>query len=215
MKLLLYSNYWSMPNDDIIKLLGKRGGCCLFCDYADRRAFNYIENVKKHLSEVFDKIVDLSAGYKFKDEIDCIFINGGNNFELAYKLKKNNQFDIIRQMILSGVLYVGDSAGSMLLGDDFSFSLAYEKPERSLDIEEFSKGFGIIHKNIVVHASRYTLSYRKGFYVSSSWKTYLKYKKDLPNALKIPNNGVFVVNGDKSILKTYPYKTLIKLAKNR
>lgn len=209
MKLLLYSDYWCMPNKDVLSMLSNKGGTCLFCDYADRRAFKYIASVKAHLSEVFDKIIDLSADFKFDEKIDCIFVNGGNNFELTYKLHKHGQFEKIKEMILSGVLYIGNSAGSVLLGDDFMFSAQYEPPERNLDKDFFCKGFGLIHKNIVVHASKYKLSDTNGLYFNkASWQTYLKYKKDIPNSIKIGNNEVFVVDGDVQKTKRYSFKKL-------
>ena len=126
MRILLYSSYSSMPNTEILNMLGENTKTCLFCTYADENAPSYVDKIKKNLSKVFDNFINLTPDYDFKDKIDCIFMCGGNIFELIWKLKKYNQFDKLKQMVEEGVLYVGDSAGSELCAKDNLFVADFE-----------------------------------------------------------------------------------------
>lgn len=215
MKLLLYSEYCYMPNNDVFKALekNKKPLTCLFCAYAEENETNYIKRTKNNLSKVFNTIIDLTPAYKFNDKIDCIFVNGGSNFELVYKLKKYNQFNKLKNMVESGTLYIGNSAGSVLCSKNFLWTNEYEPPEIADCIaEENCNGFGFVDKNILAHASKYKIKQNQGLvFDKERWHNYVTIKLKQPNPLKIPNNGVAIVNNNNIKVKTYPWKKLVEL----
>ena len=137
MKLLLYSDFKCMPIVDVKRFLPDDGKkkVCLFCTYADDEAEGYNNRAKAHLEEIFDEIIVLTPDFDFKAPIDCVFINGGYNYELSYKLKKYNQFDKIKELARKGVLYIGNSAGSVMVGNDFSYTLEYDPPRIEMNFE--------------------------------------------------------------------------------
>ncbi len=217
MQLLLYSDYFCLPNDQILKALKnkKRPLTCLFCSYAEEGKSSYYKRTTKHLKEVFDNIIELYPGYKFNNNLDAIFVNGGSNFELVYKLKKYNQFNKIKELVDSGVLYIGNSAGSLLCSKSFLWASEYEPPEiEECKASENCEGFGYINKNILAHASKYKLRNNKLIFNKTSWKIYRTIKLKQPNPLKIPNNGVYIFNDKVQKLKVYPWKALIKNNQN-
>jgi peptidase E len=89
-----------------------------------------------------------------------IFVNGGKTEDLIEKLLKFKQLEKIKQLIqFQDVLYIGDSAGSVLFGnysksDLFSYS---EKNPNIINIygEDAYDGLKIINKMIVPHYSEY------------------------------------------------------------
>lgn len=212
MNLLLYSDFSNTPNDELTEYFGnKKNKTCLFCAYADEDAHSYISREKKTLSKVFENIIDLTPNYNFRDKIDCVFISGGFNFELSYKLKKYNQFAKIKKLIEDGVLYIGNSAGSVMAGVDFEFTLNYEPPRFELDIATNKYGFGFIRNNVLVHFSKYIFSVKKqALELENSYTNHLKVKLKHPEYLTIPNNGVAIVKGNKIKIKKYSWNKIVK-----
>lgn len=218
MKLLLYSDFSHMPTKDVLDALKDNVGgvTCLFCSYADEQAPNYTNRAKRTLYRVFSKIIDLHEGYDFKDKIDCIFINGGYNFELSYKLKKYNQFEKIISLVRDGTLYIGNSAGSVMAGEGHEWTSEYEPPRFEVDLEKHKFGFGFIKGNVLVHTSKFIYSDRKKDLVKEvDYIHYLRNKKKLEKYIAIPNNGVAIVEDDKIRLKIYPWKRVIEESKER
>lgn len=215
MKLLLYSDYYNMPNKDVMNMKINTQNC-LFCTYADEEAVAYNQMAKSHLSEIFSNIIDLTPDYDFKDKIDCIFMNGGNVFELIYKLKKYKQFDKIKNMVENNILYIGNSAGSDLCGDDLMFINEFEPPKIKMKIEENCHGFGFIKKSILVHAGKFRLSSKHGLiFDKGAYSIYLKFKIKQKNNIKIPDNAVLKVVDDVFKIKKYPWKKLVELKEKK
>ena len=213
LNLLLYSDFYCMPTSDVFKSLKgfSRPLTCLFCNYADEQKSNYYKRTIKQLKKIFDNIIELQPNYKFNNAIDAIFINGGNNFELIYKLKKYNQFNKLKKIIENGTLYIGNSAGSVICGKNILWTKAYEPPQiNDCLAEENCIGFEIVDRNILAHASKFSYRENKGLlYNKNSYYNYVTIKLKQPNQLKIPNNGVAIINGDAIKVKTYSWKKII------
>jgi dipeptidase E len=65
------------------------------------------------------EFIDIEFEEKDKlNEFDVIFLNGGHPFYLLYHLKKSGADKILNEMIDSGKVVVGLSAGSIALGPD-------------------------------------------------------------------------------------------------
>lgn len=56
------------------------------------------------------------------NEADTIMIGGGNKFYLSYWLEQTGLFDVLPQLIQQGKVYVGLSAGSMMLTPSLNFA---------------------------------------------------------------------------------------------
>jgi len=211
-KILLYSSFDIMPISDVKKACDKTLKTCLFCSYADENSVNYIAKTKAHLMKMFENVVDLTPDFDFKQKLDCIFVNGGNAFDLIYKLKKYNQFDKIKTMVENGTVYIGNSAGSTICGDDISFVNDFEPPSIEMNLKDNCQGFGFVSNPILVEASKFTFSKKWGLYINKSqWHDYLVYKIKQKNALKIGNNAVAIVNDKNIKIKKYPWKKIIEI----
>lgn len=56
------------------------------------------------------------------DEIDVIYVEGGNTFYLLDKVRKTGFDKKIKEMVEKGVVYVGVSAGSILVGPNIGLA---------------------------------------------------------------------------------------------
>lgn len=54
-------------------------------------------------------------------EADAIIVGGGNKFYLSYWMVKSGLFDLLPQLLKQGKVYVGASAGSMMLTPELNF----------------------------------------------------------------------------------------------
>lgn len=80
---------------------------------------NYTELVKKTFKNMHFKVRGL---HEFEDpkkalsQAEGIFTGGGNTFLLVNKLYRNNIMELLREQILSGIPYLGTSAGTNICG---------------------------------------------------------------------------------------------------
>lgn len=85
------------------------------------------------------------------NDFDFIYMMGGNTFYLLKKIKEYNFEKEIVKAINSGVVYVGSSAGSEILGNTIEVALPYDIDTWGLT--DFT-GLKIIDAVIIPHANR-------------------------------------------------------------
>lgn len=114
------------------------------------------------IAEEFKTILDLGIKkenikeYKMDHEpdlslYDMIYMMGGNTFYLLKKIR-DTKFDIkLNEAINNGIVYVGSSAGSIILGNTIELALAYDK--NHVNLVDFT-GLKLIDGIIVPHANR-------------------------------------------------------------
>ena len=114
------------------------------------------------IGEEFKTILDLGIKrenieeYKMDYEIDLslydmIYMMGGNTFYLLKKIR-DTKFDIkLKEAINNGIVYVGSSAGSIILGNTIELSLPYDKND--VNLVDFT-GLKLVDGIIVSHANR-------------------------------------------------------------
>lgn len=100
---------------------------------------------KENITEYhYEENVDFSS-------YDIIYMIGGNTFYLLKELKEKNLVKKIIQAINNGVIYIGSSAGSIILGKTIETALPYD--ENWVGIEDFT-GLNIVDGIIIPHANR-------------------------------------------------------------
>lgn len=78
-------------------------------------------------------VVDLELSTATPSEIeqtitqaDALFIDGGNTFYLLQELKRTGAYDLVKNHIRAGKLYMGNSAGSIITAPDIGYCAAME-----------------------------------------------------------------------------------------
>ena len=126
----------------------------LFVNFADEENKYYIALAKQALmlAGIEKKNISTLTSHTHKTEkFDIIFVSGGNVCRLKEKLQQIDWLTEIKARIDGGVLYIGDSAGAVILGKTIAHTLDYEPYEHLLENYD---GFNIIDKGIVVHYSK-------------------------------------------------------------
>ncbi len=124
MRLLLISNstnsgeaYLDYPKDNIKEFLGSRKVRALFIPYA-AVTFSYDEYEKKVRTRFREVGHDVISLHHFSDpvravmEAPAIVVGGGNTWMLLKCLRDNKLINPVRKKVISGIPYIGWSAGS-------------------------------------------------------------------------------------------------------
>lgn len=82
--------------------------------------------------------------------IDVLYISGGNEFYLKEKANENNFDSYVKELVESGVIYIGTSAGSIIAGSDMS-PLQQLSDLQSLNHPIDTTGFGLVDFTILPH----------------------------------------------------------------
>lgn len=81
---------------------------------------------------------------------DFIFISGGNTFYLLQELKRSQADKVICNLINQGKLYIGSSAGSIVLGPDLEYIKAMDDASKAPDLLN-TQALGLINFSILPH----------------------------------------------------------------
>lgn len=114
------------------------------------------------LEEEYATILDLGIKeenikeYKYEkntdfEDYDAIYMIGGNTFYLLKELREKKLDEKIIHAINNGVIYIGSSAGSIILGKTIETALPYD--ENWVNLEDF-EGLNMVDAIIIPHANR-------------------------------------------------------------
>lgn len=105
----------------------------------------YVSAGKKALQKLGLVVVELEISKATKEEIssklqsnDAIYITGGNTFFLLQELKRTGADKMIVKQIKSGKLYVGESAGSIILSPNVEYVKDMDDVQSAPNLESFS-----------------------------------------------------------------------------
>jgi dipeptidase E len=125
---------------------------------------------KEKLIEVGFNVDEFSIKGMTKDEIEnrlrdkqVIYFCGGNTFYLLDQVIKTGCDDIIKNKIENGVIYIGSSAGSMIVGKRIDLVSTIDDSSKAPDLK--SDGLGIVDLAILPHwgSDIFRDEYLKGF----------------------------------------------------
>ena len=84
------------------------------------------------------------------NDFDIIYVMGGNTFYLLDMIRKYNFDKTIKDFINEGKLYIGESAGSVILGS--SISLAKPFNDNNINMTDFT-GLCLVDGQIIPHSN--------------------------------------------------------------
>lgn len=121
-----------------------------------------LDDDKSWVDDEYQTILDLGikkeniTEYKLDYELDfndydAIYMMGGNTFYLLDIIRKTNVSQKIKEAINNGIIYIGSSAGSEILGNSIEVALPYD--DNLVNMTDFT-GLKIIDSIIIPHANR-------------------------------------------------------------
>lgn len=82
---------------------------------------------------------------------DCVCVEGGNTFYLLQELKRSGADKAILEHIQEEKLYIGVSAGSMVLAQDIEYVKLMDDPSHALELKGEYRALGVVDFCIVPH----------------------------------------------------------------
>ena len=126
-------------------------------------------------------------------EAKIVFISGGNTFYLLQELKRKNLIPYLKERIENGLLYIGESAGSVIVAPDIEYASVIDDKTVATELDDYT-GLNLVDFYIVPH-------FEEEPFVEGSRNTVELYKDKLD--LKLINNkeAILVENNNFTILK--------------
>ena len=219
MKLLLCSDFSDIGYRYVKKFFNNTKGLnCLFVGYAQEDDTELESSGARRFFDMGMNVISLTKDYDFSDNIDIVFVRGGNTTRLIHFLRNFGQYEKIKELVeKKNALYIGSSAGAVLVGTDTAWTLPSEPYEFDL-IKLFGEnalhGFGWIDKLVFVHCSKYRFCWSHEKENENDvfrtldlecYPAYLDDKKIYKRAeyLKINNNQAYIVDDENKKMFTY------------
>jgi len=105
----------------------------------------YVASGRKALEKLGMIVDELELSTATRTEIeaklcgnDYIYVSGGNTFFLLQEMKKTGADKIIKDEIASGKIYIGESAGSMILSPDIEYSKEMDDRKKAPELKDTS-----------------------------------------------------------------------------
>ena len=126
-------------------------------------------------------------------EAKIVFISGGNTFYLLQELKRKNLTSYLKERIENGLIYIGESAGSVIVASDIEYASIVDDKTLATELDDYT-GLNLVDFYIVPH-------FEEEPFVESSRNTVELYKDKLD--LKLINNkeAILVENNNFTIIK--------------
>ena len=109
-----------------------------------------LEKLGMQITELNISTTEASKIQNTIENVDCIYVSGGNTFYLLQELKKTDTDELIKQHILAGKLYIGESAGAMITVPNIEYVSLMDDPEKGKELTGF-EGLNIVDFSTVPH----------------------------------------------------------------
>lgn len=150
----------------------------------------------KRLGLIVDELEISTSSYETikrkLEKNDFIYVAGGNTFFLLQELKRTGANKVLVQEINKGKLYIGESAGAIVVAPDIGYSAEMDSVEKAPELKDYS-GLNLIDFYIVPHYKNWEMG-------KAAEKIIETFSASLDLKVICDNQAVLVENGKVEIL---------------
>ena len=117
-------------------------------------------NVGINEGNIIEYNLDIDLKISELNKYDILYVCGGNTFYLLHKIKEIKFDEKIRKAVENGLMYIGVSAGSIVVGPTIETAGPFD--ENDIGIENF-KGMNFIEDIIIPHYNEKRIEIVEGF----------------------------------------------------
>ena len=165
MKTLFLASYFSGVSSTFPSFAGDCAGKhVLFIPTASipEKVTFYVEADKKALQKLGMLVEELEISTADRDEIngklreaEYIFVSGGNTFFLLQELRRTGADKLISEHIERGGLYIGASAGSMILCPNIEYVKLMDDPNAAPELNGSFDALGVVGFSVLPHSGNF------------------------------------------------------------
>ncbi|HBL02607.1 MAG TPA: peptidase S51 [Aeromonas salmonicida] len=155
----------------------------------------YVDAARKSFIEMGVKIDNLEISTAMPNEIldkleknDYIYVSGGNTFFLLQELQRTGADKIISRQIEAGKLYIGESAGAIVLAPDIDYIKT---------MDDISAAPGLTSLSSLALVSFYPLPHHTNFPFKETVESIIATMSDKITLCPFSNTQVIIVSEDK------------------
>ena len=116
---------------------------------------------------------------------ECICISGGNTFYLLQELKKKNLIGLLYERIKEGLLYIGESAGAIIMSENIEYSQMMDDKSIASELDDYT-GVNVFEHYVLPHIGEYPFE--------ESTQKILENYQDKISLVAINNSEAILVN---------------------
>ncbi len=203
MKKLFLTSVFAKTAKEFKKFYGETNGkSAVFIPTAanaDGGGTIYVKRQRRALEKLGIKACVLDISVAESNEItakllnsDIIYIGGGNTFYLLQELKRSGTDKLIKEQVLLGKAYIGESAGAVVAAPCIDYIEDMDKRDAAPNLKDCS-ALGLV--------DFYTLPHMNSFpFKKASRKIAGKYSNSLPIKAMTNNQAICVCNNEIKII---------------
>jgi dipeptidase E len=156
---------------------------------------HYVDSAKEAFDNLGMDIFVLDISKESRDDIiknlknnDFIYISGGNTFFLLQELKKKSLDKVIIQEVNNGKIYIGESAGSIIMAPNIEYIQLLDNKEKAPELDSYQ---GLNEINF------YPVPHLHNDYLGGEVEQIIKKYQNRIELLPITDNQVILVDGEK------------------
>lgn len=150
------------------------------------RAWSYFESLGYKVKDLEVSEISSEEAKRQIEDAEILYVAGGNTFYLLQELQKKDLLDIIRKKVEKGMVYVGESAGSILASSDIDYVHKIDPKDQAPELLD-TKGLGLMDFYVIPH-------YLDRPFEEVTQATYEMYKDELELVL-IDNKQSIIADG--------------------
>ncbi|MFL0435498.1 Type 1 glutamine amidotransferase-like domain-containing protein [Bacillus pumilus] len=161
---------------------------------------HYVEAAKEAFHQLGMQLETVQIAEQSTEEItkmikqnDVMYVSGGNTFYLLQELRKHGLDDVLKEEINKGKLYIGESAGSIIMAPSIEYISLMDERQKAPELSSY-QGFNEV--------SRYPVPHVHNTYLGDAAQQILKQYEKTLDLCPLTDEQVLLITGEQAVIKT-------------
>ncbi|QLI77274.1 MULTISPECIES: Type 1 glutamine amidotransferase-like domain-containing protein [Bacillus] len=130
---------------------------------------------------------------KMMKQNDVVYVSGGNTFYLLQELRKHGLDDVLKEEINKGKLYIGESAGSIIMAPSIEYISLMDERQKAPELSSY-QGFNEV--------SRYPVPHVHNTYLGDAAQQILKKYEQTLDLCPLTDEQALLITGEQTVINT-------------
>lgn len=161
---------------------------------------HYVEAAKEAFHQLGMQLETVQIAEQSTEEItkmikqnDVMYVSGGNTFYLLQELRKHGLDDVLKEEINKGKLYIGESAGSIIMAPSVEYISLMDERQKAPELSSY-QGFNEV--------SRYPVPHVHNTYLGDAAQQILKQYEKTLDLCPLTDEQALLITGEQAVIKT-------------